>query len=43
MKIMELHTIKHNIVDEKEKKLLINNYKFDCRSCGNINLKELFH
>ena len=31
-------SIKHNLVDENEKKLLLENYKFECRSCGNINL-----
>ena len=35
------HTIKHNIVNEKEKKILLNSYKFDCRSCGNRNLKRI--
>jgi len=35
------HTIKHIFVDEKEKKLLFSCYKFDCRSCGNINLKRV--
>jgi len=35
------HTIKHVFVDEKEKKLLFSCYKFDCRSCGNINLKRV--
>ena len=35
------HTIKHVFVDEKEKKLLLECYKFDCRSCGNINLKRV--
>ncbi len=35
------HTIKHVFVDEKEKKLLLENYKFDCRSCGNTNLKRV--
>ena len=35
------HTIKHNIVSEKEKELLLKSYKFDCRSCGNINLKRV--
>ena len=35
------HTIKHVFVDEKEKKLLLENYKFDCRSCGNLNLKRV--
>ena len=35
------HTIKHVLVDEKEKNLLISCYKFDCRSCGNTNLKRV--
>jgi nucleoside-diphosphate-sugar epimerase len=35
------HTIKHVFVDEKEKNLLLKYYKFDCRSCGNINLKRV--
>ena len=35
------HTIKHNFVDEKEKNLLLECYKFDCRSCGNANLKRV--
>tara|TARA_B110000971_G_scaffold193009_1_gene205684 strand:+ start:1 stop:1047 length:1047 start_codon:yes stop_codon:yes gene_type:complete len=35
------HTIPHFFVDEEEKKLLISCYKFDCRSCGNINLKRV--
>tara|TARA_E500000075_G_scaffold15918_1_gene12677 strand:+ start:210 stop:2777 length:2568 start_codon:yes stop_codon:yes gene_type:complete len=35
------HTIKHVFVDEAEKKLLLENYKFDCRSCGNTNLKRV--
>ena len=35
------HTIKHVFVDEKEKNLLIKCYKFDCRSCGNQNLKRV--
>ena len=35
------HTIKHIFVDEKEKNLLLESYKFDCRSCGNINLKRV--
>ncbi len=35
------HTIKHVLVDEKEKDLLLESYKFDCRSCGNINLKRV--
>ena len=35
------HTIKHVFVDEKEKKLLLENYKFDCRLCGNTDLKRV--
>ena len=35
------HTIRHVFVDEKEKNLLLKYYKFDCRSCGNINLKRV--
>ncbi|MEC7169192.1 MAG: NAD-dependent epimerase/dehydratase family protein, partial [Pseudomonadota bacterium] len=35
------HTIKHVLVDEKEKKLLLDTYKFDCRSCGYNNLKRV--
>ena len=35
------HTIPHMFVDEKERDMLLNNYKFDCRSCGNINLKRV--
>ena len=35
------HTIKHVLVDEKEKDLLLESYKFDCRCCGNINLKRV--
>ena len=35
------HTIKHVFVDEKEKDLLLSCYKFDCRSCGNLNLKRV--
>ena len=35
------HTIKHIFVDEKEKNLLLKYYKFDCRSCGNIDLKRV--
>ena len=34
------HTIKHIFVDE-EKDLLMSCYKFDCRSCGNTNLKRV--
>jgi len=35
------HTIKHVFVDEEEKELLLSCYKFDCRSCGNLNLKRV--
>jgi len=35
------HTIKHVFVDEKEKNLLLKYYKFDCRSCGNKDLKRV--
>jgi nucleoside-diphosphate-sugar epimerase/dTDP-4-dehydrorhamnose 3,5-epimerase-like enzyme len=35
------HTIKHIFVDEKEKKLLLGSYKFDCRSCGNTDLRRV--
>ena len=35
------HTIKHLFVDEKEKNMLLNYYKFDCRSCGNTDLKRV--
>ena len=32
------HTIRHLFVDEKEKNLLLECYKFECRSCGNTDL-----
>ena len=35
------HTIKHVLVDEDEKNLLLGCYKFECRSCGNTNLKRV--
>ncbi len=35
------HTIRHEFVDEKEKDLLLECYKFDCRSCGNTKLKRV--
>ena len=35
------HTIKHVFVNEKEKNLLLKYYKFDCRSCGNTDLKRV--
>ncbi len=35
------HTVRHNLVSEKEKNLLLSYYKFDCRSCGNNSLKRV--
>ena len=35
------HTKKYILVQDKEKDLLIKNYKFDCRSCGKTNLKRV--
>ncbi len=35
------HTVRKVIVSEEEKKLLLNCYKFDCRSCGNTDLKRV--
>ena len=35
------HTIKHVFVDDKEKDMLLKYYKFDCRSCGNNQLKRV--
>jgi len=35
------HTIRHVFVDTEEKNLLLSCYKFDCRCCGNINLKRV--
>jgi nucleoside-diphosphate-sugar epimerase len=35
------HTVRHVFVDEKEKKLLLESYKFECRSCENNNLKRV--
>jgi nucleoside-diphosphate-sugar epimerase len=35
------HTIKHVFVDEKERDLLLGSYKFECRSCKNVNLKRV--
>ena len=35
------HTVRHVFVDEKEKNLLLESYKFDCRSCGNTDLKRV--
>ena len=35
------HTIRHVLVDDSEKELLLSSYKFDCRSCGNTKLKRV--
>ncbi len=35
------HTKRYFLVKENEKKLLLESYKFDCRSCGNTNLKRV--
>ena len=35
------HTKKYILVNEEEKNLLIENYKLECRSCGNKNLKRV--
>ena len=35
------HTIPHLFVDEKEKNLLLECYKFECRSCGNTKLQRV--
>ncbi len=35
------HTIKHVLVDEREKNLLLSCYKFNCRVCGNDKLKRV--
>ena len=35
------HTVKHNLVGEKDRDLLLSCYKFECRSCGNKNLKRV--
>ena len=36
------HTIKHEIVSEKEKKLLLSSYKFSCRCCGGLSSRSCF-
>ena len=35
------HTVRHSLVDEKERDLLLDCYKFDCRSCGSKNLRRV--
>ena len=34
------HTIRHILVNEDEKNLLLSCYKFECRSCGKTNLRR---
>ncbi len=35
------HTLPYPLVSDDERKELLKNYKFDCRSCGNFNLKRV--
>jgi hypothetical protein len=35
------HTLPYPLVSDNEKKELLKNYKFDCRSCGGLNLKRV--
>ncbi len=35
------HTIKHIFVEEDERKMLLDNYKLECRCCGSKNLKRV--
>ena len=35
------HTLPYPLVSDKEKKKLLNNYKFDCRCCGGTNLRRV--
>mgnify|MGYP001366773112 FL=1 len=35
------HTMRHELVDKKEKNLLLSCYKFECRSCNSKNLKRV--
>ena len=35
------HTVRHVLVDDHEKKLLLDCYKFNCRSCNNTKLKRV--
>ena len=35
------HTVRHLLVDDNEKDLLLSCYKFDCRSCGNTKLQRV--
>ncbi|HJO77218.1 MAG TPA: NAD-dependent epimerase/dehydratase family protein [Pelagibacteraceae bacterium] len=35
------HTLPYPLVSDNERKQLLKNYKFDCRSCGSLNLKRV--
>jgi len=35
------HTLPYALVSDEERKNLLKNYKFDCRSCGGFNLKRV--
>ena len=35
------HTLPYPLVSNEEKKLLLNNYKFECRSCESTDLKRV--
>ena len=35
------HTMPYPLVSDEERKQLLENYKFDCRSCGSLNLKRV--
>jgi len=35
------HTMPYPLVSEQERKQLLENYKFDCRSCGSLKLKRV--
>ena len=35
------HTIKHVFVEEEERKMLLEDYKLECRCCGSKNLKRV--
>ena len=35
------HTLPYPLVSDDERKILLKNYKFDCRSCGKSNLKRV--
>ena len=35
------HTMPYELVDEKLRNIIINNYKTECRSCGNYRLKNI--